>query len=293
MIVRPLACALVGATLLAAPSVRAETHHSCTGSITALPASIGTQGVFCMTQDLSTAASSGQAISINANNVTLDCNGYKIGGLGAGKATTTTGIHANGKLNVTIRNCTIRGFEVGIKLDDGFGESGGHLIENNRLDLNTAHGIWVTGDNSTIRNNLVLNTGGAPTTGYPRGIITRYNVDIIDNTVAGVYSDQAVFPTGGATGVETSESESGSVVGNRISGLSAGGQVFGIYNGDGSGHVKIVGNLVTGPSPARASYAGILCNNSQGVAKDNIVTGWDASHDIYNCTEASGNYTAP
>ena len=291
MIHRLFACAVFGASLLAMPSAHAETFDTCNGFITTLPASIGTQGVYCLKQDLSTSAASGQAISINANNVTLDCNGYKIGGLAAGSSTLTTGIYAQSKLNITIRNCTLRGFETGIRLSDGTGSSGGHVVEDNRLDLNTAIGIYVGGDNSTVRRNFVLNSGGSPFTTYPRGIATEGNVDVIENTVAGVFT--AAAPGGGAMGVETTASESSNVVGNRISGL-VGGQVFGIYNSGGSGHVKNVGNLVTGPSPAQASMAGgILCNDGAGIAKDNVITGWGASYDIYNCTDAGGNHTQP
>src|SRR5687768_7170485 len=75
------------------PTARAAaSYDNCTGFVTTLPATIATQGVWCLKQDLSTAITSGNAIAITANNVTLDCNGFKLGGLSAGPASTATGI---------------------------------------------------------------------------------------------------------------------------------------------------------------------------------------------------------
>src|SRR5436190_3292229 len=72
----------------------AETFHTGGTVIASLPAVITTQGVFCLTHDLTTAITSGTAIDIQVNNVTIDCNGCKIGGLAAGTSSTTRGIYA-------------------------------------------------------------------------------------------------------------------------------------------------------------------------------------------------------
>ena len=73
---RFLALACLAATLLAPAPGRAETFHHCTGFIDAVPAVLATQGVWCLRQDLATALNTGQIISIQTNNVTIDCNGY-------------------------------------------------------------------------------------------------------------------------------------------------------------------------------------------------------------------------
>ena len=65
----------------------AQSYDNCTGFITSVPAVISTQGTWCLKQDLATAIASGNAISVNANNVTLDCNDFKLGGLAAGAGT--------------------------------------------------------------------------------------------------------------------------------------------------------------------------------------------------------------
>ena len=53
-------------------------------AITSPPYVIATQGVYCLTGNLSTSITTGSAIEIQANNVTLDLNGFKLGELVAG-----------------------------------------------------------------------------------------------------------------------------------------------------------------------------------------------------------------
>src|SRR5690606_14654473 len=140
----------------------AETHDTCAGFIDSVPAVISTQGVWCLRGDVSTAQTSGSAIEIAANNVTIDCNGYKIGGLAAGSSSAANGIYAYGRMNITVRNCNIRGFLHGISL---FGSNaGGHLVEDNRLDGNLYVGMDIYGDNNTVQRNQVYDTGGGTST---------------------------------------------------------------------------------------------------------------------------------
>src|SRR5262249_41325240 len=106
----------------AAP-VQAETVN-CT-AITSLPAVITAQGIYCCIDHLSTAITSGNAIDIQTNNVILDLNGFKLGGLAAGPGTQAVGIHALDRQNLTIKNGTIRGFLRGIHLETS-GNSQGH-----------------------------------------------------------------------------------------------------------------------------------------------------------------------
>lgn len=139
--------------------------------ITALPAVISVQGIHCFTQDLATNATTGNAITINAPNVIIEMNGFKLGGLGAGAATQVKGIYAYDRQNITIRNGAIRGFRTNIYLDganDGLANSG-HVIEDMRIQSARYIGIYVKGTRSTIRNNLVFDTGST-NTDYASGI---------------------------------------------------------------------------------------------------------------------------
>src|SRR5438128_9796041 len=78
--------------LLGAAPAHAETVN-CT-PITTLPTVITVQGIYCFTGHLSTAITTGNAIDIQTNNVILDLNGFKLGGLAAGPGTFAIGIFA-------------------------------------------------------------------------------------------------------------------------------------------------------------------------------------------------------
>src|SRR5688572_11288780 len=85
------AIALAGHRQLA---LAARSYDTCTGYVESLPATIGSPGQWCLRRDLSTAQTSGAAITVAANNVTLDCNDFKLGGLSAGLDTLAHGMAA-------------------------------------------------------------------------------------------------------------------------------------------------------------------------------------------------------
>src|SRR5207302_7880417 len=123
-------------------------------------------------------------------NVTIDCNGCRMRGSGGGASTTATGIFANGRLNLAIRHCTIRGFLIGIEV---FGGSD-YLVENNLLDQSRFIGIETAGAGSVVRRNNVVNTGGSPAAGQASAISAEG--DVIDNVVDGVYGADSVVNFG-------------------------------------------------------------------------------------------------
>ena len=174
-----LVSALLLAAATASPARAAQSYDSCTGFIDSLPTTIGMQGVWCLRADLSTAISDGIAIQVDANNITIDCNGFRLGGLGGGPASTVYGISSL-RMNTVVRNCNIRGFYAGI----GISSAGGSLIEGNRLDGNLVLGISVNGSGSIIRNNQVFDTGGHTNdTNSAFGIIASTGTDVVANTV--------------------------------------------------------------------------------------------------------------
>lgn len=176
-----LSCAVLLAAS-AAGDARAEAHDTCAGFIDAVPTVITTQGLWCLRRDVSTSIASGRAVDIQANNVAIDCNDFKIGGLAAGPASMAIGIHANGRQNITVRNCGVRGFRMGMSITGG----AGHLVEDNRLDGNLYVGLNVTGENALVRRNRVYDTGGA-TAAPPSETYGIYAAgDVIDNIVDGV-----------------------------------------------------------------------------------------------------------
>src|SRR5688572_25087076 len=186
----------------------AETVATCKGHIDALPAVIDTPGIWCVDHDLATSVASGAAISVTAHNVTIDCNGFRLGGLPAGPNTLAAGIRADDVLNLTVRNCAIRGFAIGIWTAGG----GGHLVTRNRIDGSTLGGIIVgtgrtdgTGvsDGSAVRDNQIWNTGGRFTAAI--GIHTWGTVDIVGNTVSNVTALAGTSGTPEATGIDIND----------------------------------------------------------------------------------------
>jgi nitrous oxidase accessory protein NosD len=258
-----LAVLTLGFLLSAAPA-RAETTQ-CT-AITSLPATISAQGIFCLTGNLATNLASGNAITITKNNVTIDMNGFKLGNLAAGTGTTATGIFADQKKNITIRNGTIRGFLRGIHLEDTspFTASSGHLIEDIRADGNTWVGIVVEGTGNVVRNNQVVSTGGSTFDGRAWGILAAGpGARVINNDVT-----DTTRQNGDTYGIWFGDCDNCIAEGNRVSDTSAGTATsYGIYI-EFSSNAMVVDNRI-----ATADNGVFYFSSTGGEYRDNITDG--------------------
>lgn len=280
---RSMAVSLAGALLITGGlafsglAQAAESYDNCNNFIDSLPATISTQGVWCLRKDVSTGIASGNAIRITTNNVTIDCNGFKIGGLAGGPASRAKGIHAEARQNITVRGCGIRGFDIGINIIGG----AGHLVERNRLDHNLSVGIVVgtmfgpATENSVVRNNLVFDTG-SPTVDSAGGISSN-GADVIGNTISGVFAKSAGLVAGVFTG-------SGALVrGNRIRGIEATetGTAYGVL---GATDARIEDNALS-MAGAGSAHTGI--HGGSGYCMDNTIRKFPAPMD--SCIDAGGN----
>ena len=204
------------ALVLGAGQARSETVN-CT-PVTTVPAVITSSGVYCLTGDLGTTMVSGSAIEIQTNNVVLDLNGFKLGGLGAGSSTAAWGISAADRKNITIKNGTVRGFYQGITLGPvGSSASQGHVVEGIRAEQNWAVAIFAEGSGNIIRNNLVVETGGSTLSGQPDVSAVGIHVGgagprVLNNDVINTFKQGA----GTAKGISLSIAIGGLAVGNRI-----------------------------------------------------------------------------
>jgi hypothetical protein len=280
------AALFIGLVTLAAPVPgRAETV-TCQ-EITTLPTVISTGGTYCLRRNLSTSITSGAAITIAANNVALDCNNRKIGAREGGLATQATGIFGNGVQNVTIQNCSIRGFYRGIWIHDGAFVH----VERNRLDLNTHAGIDINAPGSLIKDNMVFDTGGSTVSNgaVPFGINAVQDSDIMGNHIVGV-----VAPTGSTSavmGIYVHESDGGSVTGNRIRHMvpGTGGSGHGIIVGGGNSRAFVDGNFINMIRTGTTAGA-IHCTTTQSLATNNRVVGMGASAiPVTGCADGGGN----
>jgi len=265
------------------PARAAESYDNCTGFIDALPAIISSQGTWCLRDDQATAVTMGYAILVKANNVTIDCNHFKIGGLGGGAATSATGILATGWSNVTVRHCNIRGFFSGVHLNAA---NGGHLVEDNSFDGNTMFGLQVSGPGATVRRNQVTDTGGSSVlTSHAIGIHANGGVDVIDNTISGV---APIGENASPYGVLVSNNGDASIVGNRVRDLASSGTgvPHGIQYG-GPGRLVIHDNHVLGPGPTVAGGIGIECQDNLATARGNVVAGFETG--VAACLSSSNS----
>lgn len=268
----------------------AQSYSNCTGFINALPAVISTPGTWCLKKDLATSMSSGRVISIAADDVTIDCNDFKIGGLAAGAGSNATAIStALGSINsnTTIRNCNIRGFGTGISLTGG----GVHLVEDNRLDNNLYSGVAIEGvnanvhNNNIVRRNIIQTIGGGTSSRDIYGIYAE--ADIHDNTVADLESfrrDRSVhgiFIYGVGTSARNNTVRN--LRGNKE--LMDSGRTWGILVD--SARVRLDGNHIVGGSSS-ALGAGIR-GSTKGAAFCIGNTVASFSEGIGNCQLISGN----
>ena len=267
----------LAALLPVAPSAfAAESFDNCTGFIDSLPTIISSQGTWCMRKDLSTGMTSGNAITINTANVTIDCNGYKVGGLLGGDGTSAAGIYALNRSNTTIRHCNVRGFLSGAAI-----QGSSALIEDNRFEANTGAGIMVVGAGSMVRGNTVVGTGGSTVNASSFGIVAQEDVDVIDNTI-----DTVVARAGGAgsgTGLYIQQSTGASILGNRIRNVFGDGAGVAVgINGVNVTRVTVADNQVIGAGTG----VGISCSAATSPAKDNTIAGFQTA--MLGCDNITG-----
>jgi hypothetical protein len=246
---------------MAAIPAYAETIN-CT-PITSLPAVITAQGVYCLTGNLGTGMTTGNAIDIQANNVTLDLNGWKVGGQSAGFGTGAVGIRSNAD-NLTIKNGIVRGFYHGIYL---IGR--GAVVEDILADQNTHYGIYVGGVGALVRRNRVIDTGRS--TIFPNsdamGVYVLGAGSLIEkNFISGL----TATGSGSEVGIYVSNNNC-TVRGNVISDSAkptGGGHSYGIYVGIyvWLKNASIIGNTVTNFNTGINFYAGATGTYSQNVA---------------------------
>ncbi|MCX6770917.1 MAG: DUF2341 domain-containing protein [Candidatus Micrarchaeota archaeon] len=134
-----------------------------------------------VTSDL---ASNGSCFNVQADNVTIECNGHSITG---NNAASTYGVYS-GQSNTTVKNCIITGFEDGIQFN---GASNG-IISSNTINVTNAArytAIRNTGSsaNTIIQNNTLysistVNTAAAITVNSGSGVV----IDCMGKTITGV-----------------------------------------------------------------------------------------------------------
>ena len=130
-----------------------EINHVCattgcfTGDNAGYPVEISAAGSYRLTGDL-TPTGGQTAISVDTADVTIDLNGFRLVGSGGG-----TGISADAADYLTVRNGTVRSFDLGL-------EVGAHpRLENLNIYGCTFEGVIVGGPGGFVRGNQVVDNG--------------------------------------------------------------------------------------------------------------------------------------
>jgi hypothetical protein len=135
------------------PAARAQTQ--CTTKIAAVPFTINVSGNYCLDKHLATTATAAtNAITINADYVTLNLNGFKLDGSAAPPGV-RKGIYALNRRSIVIRNGVVRGFARGVSLE---GAGAAHVVEDLRVEQSAAAGIWLEGEGMVVRGCKVAGT---------------------------------------------------------------------------------------------------------------------------------------
>lgn len=251
--------------------------------ITSVPTVITKQGVYCFKKDLSTNITSGNAIDIQTNNVTIDFNNFKLGGLAAGVGTEARGVYAVDRLNITLRSGNIRGFYYGINLE-GF-SGGGHVIEDTLLDGNTFMGIRINGEGNLVRSNRVVATGGTTRSdSFSNGIFSRgLGVRILGNEVYGTFSSDDW-----AHGIYIDNTGDGSIIqGNHVIETDGFASSFGIKNW--GSDVIMDGNIIINASGG--DYG--IYSGTGNYCRENTIVGFTIQNNGNYCTDGGGNSFSP
>jgi parallel beta-helix repeat protein len=164
---KPLLLALMAAVLLSASTAWAQDDFyviaagpTAVGTkITTVPYTISIPGFYYLTGNLTYNGSS-NAITVNANDVTIDLMGFSLTNSGA--VGITNGIYMHGCTNVEIRNGTVHGFFGGI-----FESSNGinhHRISNIRAFNPGSNGLGIniglSGSQNVVKNCTAANNAG-------------------------------------------------------------------------------------------------------------------------------------
>lgn len=122
--------------------------------IASVPFTISAPGRYFVVTNLTYGLTTGQAITINANEVILDLNGASLHGPGV--SNTATGVLVPGRQSVTIQNGDIDGFGfAGIQLAPN---SAQNIVDNVRLNANQT-GVLVVNGTLNIVKNCVIDGG--------------------------------------------------------------------------------------------------------------------------------------
>jgi hypothetical protein len=145
-------------SILAASSLLLSVASYGQTPITSVPFTISSGGLYVVTAQLVYSASTGNAITVNANNVIIDLNGHYL--ICSVSGNSATGIFADNKLNIRVRNGEILKFFHGVGFDFSSGTNNniGHVVESIGF-WNNNIGVWFHQTKASVVRNCIFNGG--------------------------------------------------------------------------------------------------------------------------------------
>lgn len=261
---------LTMAACMAAIAMPAMAQSDCT-PITTLPVTITTGGNYCLAQNATVNAVTGTSISINSNDVTLDCRNFTIRNTATSSTGSSIAIGATTRNMVKIKNCRIvGGFHTGIKLYQNnavANQSFYNAIEDNYVAGPTMYGIVAYGSAIEVRHNRVFDIGGQANS-------LAAGIRVGGSNVSGQFRHQVIE-------------------GNRVVGVwSAASNAYGILS-DNSLASVFRENLTTGVVASLANFRSYGVRISAGTANtitDNYVMGGGKGNEVGIETPVSGGW---
>lgn len=272
----PLVVLIAFASMLEARA--ADGYDHCTGFITPATAHVTTQGTWCLRQDLPLQNPRQPMVMVAANNVTIDCKGFRMGAVDGG-GSASDGIQGHALQNVVVRNCQVIGINAGIVLSgDGIVVEDNVVRGSGYVGIQVSRGFQMVGVGNVVRRNQVFDTRGSPDAG-DAGIGIQAHAHVLDNVVSGIPG------TANYRGISASGAGS-EVRGNRISGIGASAQAGFTGIEVSAPHIKVIGNhLVSMPAATRFGIRAVGAGSA--LCGDNTVAGF--STPFANCLDMGGN----
>jgi hypothetical protein len=277
-----LPCVLLLLSAYAAPSMAA-----CT-AIPSLPATISAPGNYCLNANHSVNITTGAALTIDANDVELDCANHSITNTATSASGSSSGIALTDQNTVTVRNCRVLGgFTNGIYAFQTLSATNKNYYLNfidNYIAGPYRYGILAYGSAVELRGNRIYDIGGQTSSfamgirlagstvaGQPRFFLVK------DNLVAGTNA-----PGNAAYGIYSDNSVAGIFINNGVSGTAGsftwGFRLAGTVN-------RVTDNHIVGTG--KASDWGIQSNSSTDSCYDNYIR---ATTPTQGCNAELGNY---
>jgi hypothetical protein len=152
--------------------------------ISSVPYTITAPGKYILSNDLLYSGESGNAITVNTSNVTINLNGFYIVCPNSNNA---NGVYANGQNHITVKNGEIIGFNLGVSFTAttlGAGNSA-HLVDAVRF-IRDSWGVYcVYGTACVVQNCQIV--GGYVGVDFLQGTGNRATNNVVDGAESGFY----------------------------------------------------------------------------------------------------------